>query len=266
MTRTQPDDDARIRRLDDPRVVGAICAGSVATLVGGMLLSSRKYTDLEFAAEHVGVELCLAIAFGVLTVVWLPAARLGLRPPRVRRWGPVVPVLVLCAGGLAAWLVARGTLPEGAAVNHSLSLRTLRSTLLVGFTEEWLYRGLLLSFLTRRWGLRRGAFGSLALFSGLHALNAMAGSPPLLVLGQLFMTFLIGAVFTLGALGTRSIWLGVLVHGLHDFFTIDVLQHGLAGSAAGASGLVAVPALLMGVWSVRRLWRLDGDGQAYPDG
>jgi membrane protease YdiL (CAAX protease family) len=259
-----PPDDARARRLDDPRLVGAIYAGSVATLAGGMLLSSRQYADLDFAAEFFGTELFLAIAFGLLTVLWLPAARLGVSPPRVLRWSPVVPVLVLCAGGLAAWLVARATLPPGAAVDPSLSLRTLRSTALVGFTEEWMYRGLLLSFLTRLWGLRRGAFGSLAMFSGLHALNVLAGSPPLLVLGQVCMTFVIGAVFTLSAIGTRSIWLGVLVHGLHDFFAIDVLQLSLAGSASGASSLVAVPALLMGLWSIGRLWRLERVGEAFP--
>jgi membrane protease YdiL (CAAX protease family) len=91
------------------------------------------------------------------TFLLVPTARVGLRRSALDDGALVFPVTGPLTAALASWPPARLTLPEGAALDRPMALGILRTTILVGVTEEWVYRGLLLALLGRWLRLRRCA-------------------------------------------------------------------------------------------------------------
>ena len=211
-------------------IVGAYVV-VLSVLVAGLMLSPVPYSDPSFAAHYVLAEVGISVVCMGLTVKWFPAAQLGLRPPVRKRAAHALPLGFMLLADLGCWIVGRLTLPAGAAFDSGLSGRTLLTTLLVGFNEEWMYRGLLLVALARRLGLRRGAYAALTLFGMLHLINMLAGQSAIATGVQFVMTLIIGASFTVAAIGLRSLWPGMLVHALHDFVVIDLNRLAVAGSA-----------------------------------
>jgi membrane protease YdiL (CAAX protease family) len=90
--------------------------------------------------------------------------------------------------------------------------------MLVGFAEEWMYRGLLLVVLTRLLGFRQGVLASAGAFGLLHALNILAGQSAGAVIGQVLLTTMFAFMFIGLVLATRSLWIAMALHGLYDFF------------------------------------------------
>lgn len=89
-------------------------------------------------------------------------------------------------------------------------------TLLIGFQEEAIFRGVLLRSLQSR-GVMQAVLISAGLFGVIHANSLLVGRDPLFVLAQVIASFL-GAI-GLGALRLRlnTIWPLILLHALNDF-------------------------------------------------
>jgi len=248
----------RMRRLDRRLPVVAVFAAVTALFVIGLLRSPYPYADPRFAVALFGTELQVALLLAVVTAVWFPIRRLGLRMPRivaVRRVAPLALLLLVAAG---AWGTARFTLPAGAAFDEGLSWQVLRSTALVGLNEEWLFRGLALAAFCRWWGLRRGALAATAAFGAFHAINAFAGQPPAMVAVQVAMTCVLGAIFLMAALGTRSLIPAMVGHALYDFAVIDIGRLVTAGASPVAMLALPLVGLALGVWCLVEIGRLRG--------
>lgn len=250
--------ELRLRNLDNRLLVAAVYAGALVLYLYGGLRSVHPYGDPRFVIGYFTTELGVAVFLLLTTALFFPAARLGFRLPSIGNARQLLPLAVLLLTALGAWVAVRASLPAGAPVDNGMSLRVLRTTVMVGLTEEWIFRGLMLAALCRWLGLRRGAIVSLLLFGGFHLMNIALGVPPLAGLFQAFSTMLIGATFLLAALGTRSLLLPMIAHALYDFAVIDVgnLAH------AGASGLPMLAILgtgiVAGVYSLIRIARLQG--------
>jgi membrane protease YdiL (CAAX protease family) len=135
----------------------------------------------------------------------------------------------------------------------------------VGLNEEWIFRGFLLVAFVRWWGQRRGAFAALTAFSAFHLLNIAGGVPPHLALIQFVSTFLLGSVFLLGALATRSLLLPMVAHALYDFAVIDMVRLVAAGASPLTLTIVPIAGFIVGILSVFWMTRLT-DGEPYgPD-
>lgn len=256
-------DAGRMRRLDSRLLVAAVVAAATALLVLGLLRAPYPYEDPRFVVALFDTEVQLVLLLAVTTALWFPARRLGLRAPRLVAIRRVAPLAVLLLGAAAAWAVARLTLPAGTAFDDGLSWRVLRTTALVGVNEEWLFRGLLLAAFCRWWGLRRGAIAASLAFGAFHAINALAGQPPVMVAVQVAVTLVLGAVFLMAALGTRSLLVPMLGHALYDFAVIDIGR--LAAAGANATGLLALSGLglALGLWCLLEIGRLRG-AEPYP--
>jgi membrane protease YdiL (CAAX protease family) len=142
---------------------------------------------------------------------------------------------------MGLWWFLRSSLPADVPAHDRLALLVLRTTLLVGLNEEWLFRGLLLAAFCRWWGLRRGSVAALLAFGAFHLLNMAAGVPWQNALVQFCVTFTLGAVFLMAALGTRSLLLPMVGHALYDAAVIGM------GQMVAPAGMAWAPALLMGV-------------------
>jgi len=253
----------RLRRLDHPAFTGAIYLLSLAVLLLGLLRSVYPYGDARMVAGYLVTELQVLALFIIATIWLLPAARIGLQRPVFTNIRALLPLAALLATALICWIIGLCTLPATAVIDASLSAGVLATTMVVGFTEEWMYRGLLLAALSRRYGLRKGSFIALALFGALHLLNMAAGMPPISALFQFFMTMLIGSTLLLAAIGSRSLLIPVIVHGLYDFLTVETGRLVAAGAAPWLPLVVIVIGPILGIYCLTRIARLEGS-EPYP--
>jgi uncharacterized protein len=128
-------------------------------------------------------------------------------------------------------------------------------TLLIGFQEEAIFRGVLLRALMPR-GVMQAVVISALLFGVIHANSLLVGRDPVFVGAQILASFL-GAI-GLAALRLRlnSIWPLVLLHALNDF-----LQFSAAGGMEAQQVAAWLPLLkiaISGTLAVYGLYLLRG--------
>lgn len=259
-----PDLATRLRHLDNRPLVLGVFVVLVAIFLGGELLSPVPYTDPGFVVAYFGTEVTAALALLVVTVLLFPARHIGLRAPvwagLMRAW----PLLVLVVVALAAWVATRASVPAKVSLNTLDALMVLRTTVVVGLNEEWIFRGLMLAALCRWFGWRRGAYCSMVLFGAFHLLNAAAGVPWWAALVQTIMAGMAGAIFVTAAVAMRSIAVPVIAHGIYDFAVIDASRMASLGGSSIPALFVPLVSLTLAVWCVVRIWHM-ADAPPYGD-
>lgn len=246
---------ARVRGLDSPLTVLGVLAALVAMFVIGLQRAAFPYTDVRFVVGYFATEAQVAVFVALATLVFFPARRLGLRMPSMQGFDapgwrglqPVAPLALLLVVAAGCWLGTRLAVPAGAPEGVP-AWSILRTTLLVGFNEEWIFRGLVLAAAVRWWGWRTGAFAALTAFGAFHLLNVIVGVPPASAAIQFGVSFLAGAVFIVAAVGTRSLLLPMAGHAAYDFLVIDMAQQQARGAPAGLALLTMGAGLLLGAW------------------
>jgi hypothetical protein len=126
----------------------------------------------------------------------------------------------------------------------------LRTTALVGFNEELLFRGVALAAFWRWWGPRRGTLAAMLAFGSFHLINVAAGEPPVAAALQFVFTALAGAIFVQAAVGTRSLWFPMVAHAVYDAATFDLARFGEAGAGRAPALALAAVALGLGLVSL----------------
>lgn len=247
-----------LRQLDNRWLVALVYLVSLSLLLLGAMHAPYSYGDPRLVAGFWLTELVVALMLLLATWAFFPAGRIGLRRPRLVRPRQLLPLLLLVGAAIAVWAYVRVTLHPAIVIDNILSLKILRTTLLVGVSEEWMYRGLLLAVLSRWFGLRRGAMFSLLLFGALHLFNLISGMTLVYGLLQFGMTILIGATFVLAAIGSRSLLIPMLAHGIYDFCVIDTLTSVEAGASAWPILIVSAMGLICGLFSLVWIARLKG--------
>lgn len=115
-------------------------------------------------------------------------------------WVVAVPMLALYAGERSLW-------------KHVL---TLGFCISVGFTEEAIFRGIILRNLLPG-GTRSAILWSSALFGAMHLVGFLAGYDARMVLLTVASAFAVGLVFAWVRLAAASIWPAVIAHGFYDY-------------------------------------------------
>ncbi len=126
-------------------------------------------------------------------------------------------------------------------------------TALVGFSEELVFRGLLLRGAWRLSGLFHAMLVSAAGFSLLHSVNVLGGSTPGQVGIQLGFTLLFGLLFAPLAVKVGALWPLMVLHFLWDFslYAAPLLP---GGAVPAVSAAILPIQLLLGPvlwWSLR---------------
>lgn len=182
--------------------------------VGMALLSSLgwSYSD----PEMVRVIVFFEAIFMILTLSVYRKLKLTAltQPFRFSKW--LIPFMVIFVIIIGLWIVT-GTL------NAHLPLLGLIAitTLFVGFSEELMFRGIVLHVLLERRGVVFSIMMSALFFSLLHAVNVFAGVPWFAVPLQLVATFLFGVVFSCLALLIRNLLPLILYHFVWDFVLVS---------------------------------------------
>jgi membrane protease YdiL (CAAX protease family) len=155
---------------------GGRTVGLVLTALTGALVVDRAVPD-----AHVAVGLGLAAClFLIAHAEGLTAADLGLarsRWPEGLRWGAAAAALVGAAYALAYLIpVVRQVVPDGeGGPGAVLTVVLVVVPLGTVFPEELAFRGLLLSVLGHRCGVRAGVLVSSGLFGLWHVLASLGG-------------------------------------------------------------------------------------------
>lgn len=180
----------------------------------------------------------LAIAASVLGW-WRPA--LGEVPRVGPRWLLPVPAIYVVAalGGLLSVDFAR--------VEGRYLLYLAVGTLLVGFSEEMLCRGLGLV------GLRGSLpevwvwFSSCLIFGAIHALNVLFGAEVGITVMQIGLAFLAGTLFYVVRRNTGALIWAMLLHAFWDFNTLIASAYGATDSPARLLSSLQYIAVLLAV-------------------
>ncbi|MNI42072.1 CAAX amino terminal protease self- immunity [compost metagenome] len=94
-------------------------------------------------------------------------------------------------------------------------------TVVVGLNEELYFRGLSFSFLLGK-SRKQAVIGSSIIFGVLHAANALSSATqPVEVLLQIVFAFLVGLTLALIVSITRSLWVGIVWHFVHNFISFS---------------------------------------------
>jgi membrane protease YdiL (CAAX protease family) len=188
--------------------------------IGGRTIGADVSTDEAWeTAGNVLKSALIPVALSSLFVIavatwlrWWP--QIVSEPMRVQRWVRIVPVTLLLAAAIgASW----GNLLDQQA---ELVLVLVVLVLIVGFTEELMFRGVGL-VMFRRMGLTEGkvALYSSIVFGAVHLSNAL-GTGTNAIFQAIVVSFT-GYMLYLTRRWAGAIWLAMPVHSSQDFLVLS---------------------------------------------
>ncbi|MGA1838736.1 CPBP family intramembrane glutamic endopeptidase [Herbiconiux sp. 11R-BC] len=237
----------------------AIWAGYVVVIVTVTLLSGVPFPDIGTSAESTwrGAVLDLAVAAVLLVVVtsllgwWRPA--LVERRRSHHKWPVFVPIVMAV---VAVFNLAN---TDWSQFDASFLLSLIALGVLVGFNEEMMARGLVLTAFRSRW--REGWVWALssALFGLMHLANALLGAPLASSLQQAVLAFASGTAFYILRRVTGSLIWAMLLHGLWDVSVFSV------GHAPVSTPFAALLAPVVGILALAVVyWVIKGTDERSP--
>lgn len=148
----------------------------------------------------------------------------------------------------------------------SVTLFILANTMLVGWSEEVMFRGLWLRGLHRSFGIWVAILGSSLIFGAMHVLNVFLTGDLNGAVVQATAAFLSGVFLAAVRLRTGSLWTGIVLHGLWDCGTFLVAA-GATAAGANAMGefgsvVLSIPLFLLGLFFLRNAGRDYGKDYA----
>lgn len=235
------------------------------TILVGNFTTGGDTSLLDGVQSHFGWTWLSAGGFILAVVLWQGWRDVGLdRWPDWQGWRLTwFPLLYIGAGLIAAILFG---LPPA-----SVLLIILVNTLMVGFSEELMLRGVMLQAFRHVTTIWPAVLLTSLLFGAMHSLNVFVTGDLGAALVQSCAAFLSGLLFIALRLRTGSLWPPILLHALWDF-TVFVLGSavgraiaptslpGDAATQANGSHLTALtpvllvlPTAIYGLWLMRNI-------------
>lgn len=204
----------------------------IAAMAIGMYLMHNvfggTYGDVSMLTTMVGVEVVLSLIGIYFVRRYANWREIGFGKTQWKQALWLLPPFVLM---VTLWPSLFGALSDHGSLG-TMGLIAL-TTLLVGFSEELMFRGILL----RGALTQRGIFASILIsavgFSLLHAVNVLGGAPAIGIPFQLVLTFLAGLFFAPVALKLRNLAPLMVFHWLWDFTTLSTSYLGVNSAYLG---------------------------------
>lgn len=229
-----------------------------------MAKSGRALTLEDTIGSRIGPSWGLALAFLIGVTLFLNRPAVGLREPVSARsllllWVPVVYLAVMLFF---------------ASASTPLPLRTavivIANTIMVGMSEELMFRGILFEGLLTRLRIWPAALLSSVAFGVVHVLNGLATGQWIDASIQALSAFMLGIGFMAIRIRTGSLYPMMIVHAIWDVLLIwQVMAPGEDAQAREPLGgyditpiWTALPMLVFGLFLMRRLQRDYGQWSA----
>ncbi|SEJ52657.1 CPBP family intramembrane glutamic endopeptidase [Demequina mangrovi] len=215
-------------------------------------VQDTQQSTLDGIVIPVGVgAVFLVVATSVLGW-WGPA----LREPRrnVPRWMVIIPIL-FTLGGVLMFGAADFSALE---LTHVLTLGA--GVLLVGFSEELVSRGILLTGARGTVGEIASWFVTCLMFGLLHAINVAFGAPVSSTGMQILAAFLAGSTFYISRRVTGALVVPMLMHALWDWGSLTNKAVGETPSIAGLGSLLGQAVMYLSLILVFFTFRYNLDG------
>ncbi|MEV7692520.1 CPBP family intramembrane glutamic endopeptidase [Microbacterium sp. NPDC089189] len=237
-----------------PRVwIGlAVWAGYVLIILVVSLMSGVPFTDIGTSADSTWRGAVLDLAVGAVFLIIVTAALGWWRPALTERrrsrhrWPIFVPILMLVG------VLINVVTTDWSQFDASFLLSLAALGILVGFNEELMARGLLLTGLRPQVREAWVWFITSALFGGMHLINALLGAPLGGALAQAGLAFASGTAFYIVRRVTGSLIGAMVLHGLWDV-SVFASGHAPLGPALGSllGPIVGVLALATVYWVIK---------------
>jgi uncharacterized protein len=201
-------------RTRSPRIITLfLCAaGYLVIMAAGWMVNRYDYgTVANLFWQTPFLAAALLYTYALIGFYRVPVWRAAkLRAP----WSLWVVVLILVLNAVgAAYALANGFHGRWATIPAIFA-----ATLIVGFAEEGMFRGFLITGLSRRIGIGAALIVSSVTFGLLHAVNLLAHASLTAVAIQVIFTMFVG--YGLGTVYIRtggSLVVVAVLHGLYDF-------------------------------------------------
>jgi membrane protease YdiL (CAAX protease family) len=153
----------------------------------------------------------------------------------------------------------------------SVTLFILLNTAFVGWSEEVMFRGIILRGLYRSFGIWAAILGSSLAFGAIHVLNVFLTGDLRGAVIQAMAAFLSGVFLASVRLRCGSLWTGIVLHALWDAGTFLVAAGAAATATIAAapsamgdfgSVVLSLPLFLLGLFFLRHAGRDHAKGYA----
>ncbi len=160
---------------------------------------------------------------------------------------PSIAVMALMLGALLPYL-SRNTMPPRTVV----LLFTV--PLLIGVTEEIMFRGVLLRAAMARLRLFKAMLLSAVLFALMHGIIGIGGQPTVITLQQMGFAFLVGIFLAPIAIASGTLWVVIIWHAVWDMLVYASQMAGIVHHFALIGIMIQT---LVSVWLWAGLVRAD---------
>ena len=219
-------------------------------VIGGKLLQAEGNISLDaLISEGILWALVLVLLFLILVVAYFKWWRLvGLQGPDSWRdlrlfWLPVLAMILI-------WMLVESS---GFPPHRALWF-ILINTLLVGISEELMFRGILFLGASSKYDWQRAVWITAVIFGLIHALTGMITGNFTAALLQAMMAFLFGVWTAAVRFRLNTIIPLMILHWLWDFGVFSLSAQGGVKTLLGA-GLPILFAIILFLYG---LWLLDG--------
>ena len=183
--------------------------------IAGVIIAVKNISSL----SSITLIRFIAFAGGVLVTLWIMKKSkfsfqdFGFRKFKAEAWMAVIVISELIS--FFSGIIDRDiTDRDGFSAQYVLILFLF--VIAVGLLEEFIFRGLILKYLSAK-GLKTAIIGSSILFGIGHFVNVLSGQDFLLTLLQVAFACLFGLVCAEIVAKTKSIIIPIIWHATHDF-------------------------------------------------
>ncbi|WP_094556424.1 CPBP family intramembrane glutamic endopeptidase [Synechococcus sp. 1G10] len=240
----------------------AVFVGWLMVTIGGGAIRGGGSSSLnDMVSRGLAWQFVAAIGFLCLVTAIFGLREIGFRAPE---WGFALRILWL--PGLMIVLFFSLALVLGLP-GPVTTFWVALNTLLVGISEEWMFRGIIFKGLTDRFSVWKAVWLSSLLFGGVHALNVFVTGELQAGLIQAAAASFSGILFAAIRVRTQSLYPVILTHALWDFAVFMVISSGHKAAGTGAQSsvglsilapfLLAAPGFFYGLYLLRRVKPLD---------
>ncbi|GAA2190405.1 hypothetical protein GCM10009786_27570 [Leucobacter alluvii] len=226
-------------------VIYLLFAAGLGNLMDVIIPTSDPTAEL--AASHF-IPLTIAIVLALMFVRWsgwsaeVWSSRSTLRDTPRRWWLVAIPVLML--------LLPLSQLPGAPWGERGVGgiFIVLAATLMVGFGEELVIRGILFASIRANHGELVTLLGTSLIFGAAHIAGSLiAGVDPLSIVFQVGALAMNGSLYYWVRRVSGGLWLGILIHALTDFSLYISSGDGSASEALQSSNTFAPVDIFPGV-------------------